>query len=79
MIHQVWNKEVVMEYCPKCNQELEEEMNYCPICGEPITDLAKQRELLKIQNAGLLKLQELSKSTTDPSVLTAIKNLIHNN
>ena len=40
-----------MEYCPKCNQELNEEMNYCPICGEPITDLAKQRELLKIQNA----------------------------
>ena len=68
-----------MEYCPKCNQELNEEMNYCPICGEPITDLAKQRELLKIQNAGLLKLQELSKSTVDPSVLTAIKNLIHNN
>ena len=68
-----------MEYCPKCNQELNEEMNYCPTCGEPITDLAKQRELLKIQNAGLLKLQELSKSTAEPSVLTAIKNLIHNN
>ena len=67
-----------MEYCPKCNQELNEEMNYCPTCGEPITDLAKQRELLKIQNAGLLKLQELSKSTADPSLLTAIKNLIHN-
>lgn len=66
-------------YCPKCNVELEEEMNYCPTCGEPITDLAKQRELLKIQNAGLLKLQELSKSTTDPAVITAIKNLIHNN
>lgn len=67
------------KYCPRCNTELIEEMNYCPECGEPITDLAKQRETLKIQNAGLLKLQELSKSTADPAVLTAIKNLIHNN
>lgn len=65
-------------FCPKCEIELTEDTNYCPICGEPITELAKQREALKIQNAGLLKLQELSKSTTDPAVLTAIKNLIHN-
>ena len=64
--------------CPKCEIELSEESNYCPICGEPITKLAMQREALKMQNAGLLKLQELSKSTKDPAVLNAIKDLLHN-
>lgn len=62
--------------CPKCNEEIDESFNYCPTCGEPLTELAKQRETLKFQNAGLLKLQELSKSTHDPVVLNAIKNLI---
>lgn len=64
--------------CPKCASLLVEEANYCAVCGEPISDLAIQREALKIQNAGLLKLQELSKSSHDPAVLNAIKDLIHN-
>lgn len=62
--------------CKKCNQEISEEFNYCPYCGEPLSELAKQKEAIRLQNAGLLKLQELSNSTHDPAVQKAIKNLL---
>ncbi len=63
--------------CPKCGAELNVEANYCSICGEPISELAKQREELKVRNAGLMQLAELSKTTSDESVRNAIRKLIN--
>lgn len=59
--------------CSKCNEEFLEVYNYCPSCGEPLSDLAKTKETLKMQNAKLQALEELSKSTNDQNVLNAIK------
>ena len=62
--------------CSKCNEEFLEVYNYCPDCGEPLSDLAKTKEALKLQNAKLQALEELSKSTNDQNVLNAIKEYI---
>ena len=43
--------------------------NYCPDCGEPLSDLAKTKEALKVQNAKLQALQELSSYTNDKNTL----------
>lgn len=62
--------------CISCREQVNANYNYCPHCGEPLNELARQKEQIKMQNAGLLKLHELSMSTKDPAVLKAIKNLI---
>ena len=62
--------------CPICNAILDEEFNYCPMCGEPITPLAKEREQVKLSNAEYERLREIVDTTTDPVVLSAIKNLL---
>ena len=63
--------------CPKCGLDLDLEVNYCSQCGEPISELAKQREELKIRNAGLMQLAEISKTTQDPVVKNAILKLLN--
>ena len=62
--------------CPTCNAKVSEGYNYCPVCGEPLTPLAKQREELKLSNAGYEKLNELAAQSKDPKVLDAIKKMM---
>lgn len=62
--------------CSKCNEEFLEVYNYCPDCGEPLSELAKTKEALKMQNAKLQALDELAKSTKDQNVLNAIKEFL---
>ena len=62
--------------CSKCNEEFLDVYNYCPDCGEPLSDLAKTKEALKVQNAKLQALQELSSYTNDQTVLNTIKEFL---
>lgn len=64
--------------CPKCNTEINAEYHYCPHCGEPISDLAKEREMLKAKNAGLMKLAEFAKHSNSEQVLLAVEAFIEN-
>lgn len=63
-------------FCSKCDAELNEEMNYCPNCGEPLTLLAKKREMLKHDNAGLEMIEELTVYTKNPELLKIIKDFV---
>ena len=66
-----------MEFiCNNCKKNVNENFNYCPYCGEPLNEIAKRKQQIVLQNAGLLKLHELSLSTNDPAVLKAIKNFV---
>ena len=64
--------------CPKCKAQVEERYNYCPICGEPLSELGKQRESIKLSTAGYMKLNDLANVSGDPAVLDAIKKLLTN-
>lgn len=63
-------------FCSKCNTELNEEMNYCPNCGQPLSLLAKKREMLKHTNDGLEMIQELTMYTKNPELLKIIKEFV---
>lgn len=65
--------------CSKCNAELNEKMNYCPNCGEPLSLLAKKRETLKHDNAGLEMLAKLTLYTKNPELLKIIKDFVNKN
>lgn len=64
--------------CRECRETINENYNYCPNCGEPQNSLAAQKDQIRMENAGLQKLHELSKTTTDPAVLKAIKTFVQN-
>lgn len=62
--------------CPKCEKALPIESNYCNMCGEAITDTAIKRDSLRLENAGLLKLNQLAKEIKDPAIIKAIMDFV---
>ncbi len=66
-----------MEKCKQCGFELSLTNNFCPNCGEPITMLAKQKEHIKLHNAGLTAIAKLGSSSDNLQVQMAIKNYLN--
>ena len=63
--------------CEKCKKAIPTNSNYCYLCGEPISDLAKENEKIKHQNAQLIVLNRLSNILTDSKDLELVKGLIY--
>ena len=75
-MEEIWEGREMEMICPKCKKSVDARYNYCPVCGEPLSDLAKKREELKLSNAGYMKLNELAAMSNDPAVLAAINKLM---
>lgn len=63
--------------CSKCTKPIPTNSNYCYLCGEAISDMAKQNEKIKLQNAQLLLLNRLSSMIEDANDLEILKGVVY--
>ena len=63
--------------CQSCQKPIPENSNYCYLCGQPISELAKENEKIKVQNSQLQILNVLSKTIKDQSDLEMIKDMVY--
>ena len=62
--------------CSQCQKAIPTNSNYCYLCGCAISDIAKQNEKTKKQNAQLEILTKVASVTTDKDDLQMIKGII---
>jgi hypothetical protein len=47
----MWSKVRLMGYCPKCGNQIEEDMTFCPRCGAPLKMEAPVRAVRRSEKA----------------------------
>ena len=63
--------------CEKCKKAIPTNSNYCYLCGEAISDLAKENEKIKGQNAQLVILNRLVNVLSDKKDIELVKGIIY--